>query len=201
MKMIRCGFAVLVLSGCIGSANAGLITTYTDRTTWEANVTGTITTDPFDNDIGDPSVSGPPIEFDSGVLSEGNNKSGEQCNYVDTGIYVGCVGLDGDTIKWTLPGVGNAFGFDLPGLSVPLSITIMYDGFPDAVVTTPTSGFFGLVSDGMSFNMITFTEGLRFTIDNLSFNHAVPLPSTLALFALGLLALCRRINNQTEIRN
>jgi hypothetical protein len=195
MKGITRIMAVLAFSGWASGTLAGAITTFTDRVLWEAAVIGSITTDPFDNDIGSSELfGGPPIVFDSWVTSEINNGSGFQCNFVGGGNYNGCVGVSGDIAKWTFPGMGNAFGFDYISQS-SLDITITYDGFPDAFVTTPAAGgFFGLISDGMEFSMITFTGGGSFDIDNLSFNHrhGVPIPSTLALFTLGLAGLVAR---------
>lgn len=94
----------------------------------------------------------------------------------------------------------DAFGAMVSGSNADQTLMVSFDDGDAHEFVVPPGGsgvaFFGLRSDGGSFSSITFTQTWTNTyavdlvysvgLDDLAFTHAVPLPDSAALAALGL---------------
>lgn len=172
------------------------VLTFTDRTAWQAVLSGPISTETFDNDITHADV----ITFDNGVTSTASPAGSVFGNLVSSGEFNGSVDsanspLTPDFLTFDFGGPIIAFGADF-GLLDPLETTLNIGsltffaslhsriGGPD--------GFFGLVSDTAFSDVVLYNLGGNdfFTMDNMSTVSAtVPEPTTLALFGLSLAGL------------
>lgn len=194
------GTATLLLGG-ISSANA--YTIFTDRSAWEAAISGnTIITDTFSNPIG----SAQSITLDSGIVSTNSIPptlpNAFNNNSVSGGVYnnatqAGTGNSASNTITWVFPSAHVfAFGADFFNTNVDsLTLTGNFDGMGNQTIIVNNTiggpdGFLGVV--GMAkFSSVVFGNNLTvvdsFSIDNASF--AVPEPSTVVLVLVGGLGL------------
>ncbi|MFT4824901.1 MAG: hypothetical protein ACJASY_000059 [Halioglobus sp.] len=165
---------------------------FTDRTLWENAVSGPITTDPFDNNMGTANV----INFDSGVVSTRLNSG--QPHIISGGRFDTGVGNGSDITTWVFPMDIIAFGGDFTSTTTAGGLQVIgdFNGAGDMTVTFSDylagsgNGFLGIV--GMSsFSSVVWDapSAEQWQIDNLSFAAQVPSPATLALVGLGFAGL------------
>ena len=201
---------VLLANFCGMVSAHSAVTTFDDRTAFEAAVVGSmIVNDDFGNDI----AQGQSITFDSGVVAENDVPPLNffTDNSVTGGMYRNAMNRTNEpvtkSISWTFPIDVTGFGFDIfraddTGIQVSIDDGTGVQTFLiyDLLNGTGTSaeGFVGFVGMG-PFSEIEFTSlsGFDgFEIDDLVF-APIPLPAGFWLFgsALGLLGWIRRINS------
>ena len=203
-------FAGAVVIGLgVATPAFALVTTETDRPTWETAVGGTIVNDPFAT----PITQGMSIMFDSGVVSTVT----VCCSFADENVvrnppggpsevlYQNRLGPDGTGDQnWTFPMLVNGFGADWGGVQ-NVVVTILGESFEIDSVVGASDGFLGFVSD-TPFMSVDFTHTSTnpsardiYTADNLAFSKAavVPEPATVTLFAIGLLGVGLTLRRRT----
>ncbi|WP_425411087.1 VPLPA-CTERM sorting domain-containing protein [Hyphococcus sp.] len=206
MKIIIGGISIAVLAATALPAQAAVV--YTDRSAFEAALSGSVVTDDFDNDI----ATADSITFDSGVVAT-KSSSGvpPTLNRVSNGDYDGFVQRDDfRNITFDFPQSVSAFGADFSELS-SLFINGDFDGtgetqFSISDIVGSDAGFFGIIGEA-DFSSVFFTTlagtvltpgaapfgGETFSLDNLTLaggvNAEVPVPAALPLLLTGLGAL------------
>ncbi len=201
-------FIVSALLSTPGLASAGLITTYTDRATFDATV-GPTTLEDFTSSSHFPIPGGSLSSTTSfGTLSAGDIKAGATYSTpVGTGNYFNIDSgggfppggfLDGFNpsdrdLTITYDPIISAFGFETNNLMPDFDITINF--LSDPSYTNNFSGisamsFFGFQSSARDIQSVVISgnnSSFGFAIDNHSFDSsAVPEPTTFALLGLGL---------------
>lgn len=189
-----------------GTAGAS-VTVYTDRSAWEAAVTGSITTDNFNSFANGTAVTAATV-FPSGITATGSalDISSFAFSAIGQGVALRTL-FQNATI--TLPGSPIAFGFDYADIDQDgagiafgsFSQALANTGDADYGITDDDFAFFGVVASAADIpgGTFSFTVGTyeAFSIDNLSFvrsTAAIPEPGILGLLGLGLagLGLVRR---------
>lgn len=176
------------------SAEAGFVV-FTDRTAWVNAVSGTITTDPFDNDIARSNQ----FTFDSGVVSTLQVDNG-QPHEVIGGTYTTGVNNAEFLTTWDFPSLISGFGGDFTSTTSfgKLQVTGNFNGVGDETVVFSDflsgdgDGFLGIVSMvPISSVLWSAPDREQWYVDNLSFVAVspVPEPSTFALLSIGGIAL------------
>lgn len=213
---VLAGLAALFVSA---SASAGPITTFVDRSNFNAAV-GTTTLETFGPSYHFPISTGvlnsatnlPGIGITPGYIQEGVTYStpvgnGNFFNIDFGGLYSGGF-LDGFSpstrdVTITFDNSLAAFGFDIGGLgSLNFDVTIHFTSGPDQTFNNlypATLKFFGWQSSGADIASVTVSNNggqLGFDFDNFTYGgqgsgHQVPLPGTLPLCLLAL-AVMRR---------
>jgi hypothetical protein len=191
IKMLKAAVAGLVLS-VSGFANAGMIV-FTDEASWLA-ATSSVTT--IDFNTGSDQVGRGSNYTESGVTFSADSVYSiydidYDASYHDTGY----LDMEGSNLGMDFGSDITALGFYF-GAFYDNEVSMTFDNGQVFNLSAPTSqySFFGLVSDD-SFNSVTMNTANAFTaFDNVSFGDAaeVPEPSTLAIFALGVLGLASR---------
>jgi hypothetical protein len=189
--------SIALIAAWAAPSHAGIIGTYTDRTTWSAAAGAPSTTETF---------SGGPLA--SGLTSSGGSVSGGVLNAQglpmvfpttsrdSLGFAPGVLALGGD---WDLSPGGAGAGL---GFSFTFADATTQDVFALVNPAGGTfAGFFGFLADKAITAVSFYTGSLTgnselFTLDNLTFGnggdtggggtHSVPEPATLALLAGGL---------------
>lgn len=204
--VLTAGLAALLTTQIAGSALAA-VTVYTDRASFLAALAAqnaSVTTDTLDADI-DAADS---ITLASGVSS--TNSVGSRNDLLgDNGVSGGVLAnalaanptLASGINEIGLPGGGIAFGADFAGVGDDLGldpnasiILSVFDGgapqFFDLVsLLGGESGFFGIIADDGELGLLQLSNSASarnaFTLDNLVFAQAapIPLPGALGLFA------------------
>ncbi|MGB0776217.1 MAG: PEP-CTERM sorting domain-containing protein [Akkermansiaceae bacterium] len=199
-KSAICSLFTLIALAAKAQAVQVFVDANFDRSAWEAAASGTVTTDPFDNNKANASI----LALDSGVTSTASGAQGSPNHNVNGGRFntalypAGSASAGYLTITWTFNSPVNAFGADFFSIAgsrqvgptgdfdsgtehYDLRTLFIGDGGLD-------QGFFGVVS-ATPFTQITLEatgSGTNdaFTVDNLSF-VSVPEPSSTALLAFG----------------
>lgn len=203
--------AVVVAAGVASSASAQF-TVFTDRSAWEAAVSGAITTETFNSTAPMSFADGQTL--DTGLLQvtrDGSANGGDGALDILAGGAFGNIDgtnfLDAETgadpherVEFGFNGQAvTAFGADFFSPFSGDGVGVEIDGelFLLDYITDFNTGFFGVVSTG-SFDSVavvgnpdtpSFQE--LWSADNVSY-AAVPAPSTAALLGLGGLAAARR---------
>ncbi len=193
MYFMKTVASAALLTMAASAASAAAFTVYTDRTAFEAALSGPITTHDFN--AGAPAsgvtITGDDVDFSGGVL---NDRIDQGSNPDTLFSFDGPIlGFGGD---WDLAGPG--------GQGTGISITTMNGGsfvVTEEVPRTLENDFWGFISD-MEFSSLSFFEGSQasgvetYTLDNLTTGGVspVPLPAGLPLLLVGLggLAALRR---------
>jgi hypothetical protein len=183
------------------AAPGSAYTTYTDRASWEAALSGrTIVTDTFSTTIN----SAQTISLDSGIVSTNSGPAvlpnppydNNSVGVITSGAYDNAVqagsGTASNTISWVFPTAVTAFGADFINASTNrLSLNGDFDGsgLQSLIVHTTiggSNGFLGVIGT-TSFTSIILVNPLTqidsFSIDNASF---VPVPGPLPLLGASL---------------
>jgi len=196
IKMLKAAVAGLVLS-VSSLANAGIIT-FTDRAIYEAYISGSVLDDMLDV---------------SQSFNTGGIRSGYNWNMNDYGcVTSGCGDMSSqgmsydDNYIWTYN--NGAFTFDenifafvfdfgsYNSATSGLQTQVTLNGYVSQ--QTLTGGFFGIAStDSQGFNVVNYTKSTQYGLfDKVTYAtqsvNAVPEPSTLAIFALGIMGLASR---------
>lgn len=175
------------------------VLTFTDRTAWQAALSGPISTETFDNVITHADV----ITFDNGVTSTASPAGSILGNSVSSGVFNGYVDSGAlqfipDFLTFDFGGPITAFGADFevldPGETTLNIGSLTFFASLHSTIGGP-DGFFGLVSDTAFSDIVLYNPGGgdggdSFTMDNMSTVSAtVPEPTMLALFGLSLASL------------
>ncbi len=191
IKMLKASLVGLVLS-MSSLANAGIIT-FTDRASYEAYITNSVLDEMLDV---------------SQSFNTGGVRSGYSWNMSDYGCVTGGCGDQlsqgmsyDDNYIWTYNNGSFsfesnifAFGFDFGSYNGSTSVSL--NGYQSQ--QTSTGGFFGIAStDSQGFNVIDYTKSTQYGLfDKVTYatqaKTSVPEPSTLAIFALGIIGLASR---------
>tara|TARA_R110002049_G_scaffold2750_2_gene21804 strand:- start:689444 stop:690097 length:654 start_codon:yes stop_codon:yes gene_type:complete len=192
-----------------GTSNAGVINTYADRLSFEADISG-IVTESFDSFASDATFHETSLDVgDFSLLSSGNTMDPVRRNKIDVPpLEFGLFSLNGSTIANVSLNPGGtllvtfedaimAFGADFAHLNndmVRAEIVVNGETLNPGVAAADTPRFYGFTSD-TPFTMVTFrgivgTSGDGFGIDDVSYsedcvthNATVPEPGTLLGFA------------------
>jgi hypothetical protein len=175
------------------------VLTFTDRTAWEAAVSGTISTETFDNDIAHADV----ITFDNGVTSTATPSGSSTGNSVSSGVFNGRVDSanmlpNPGFLTFDFGGLITGFGADFEDLdegetTLNIGSLTFFAGLYSSI--GGPDGFFGLVSDTAFSDIVLYSIGGDdiFLMDNMSTVSAtVPEPATLALFGFAALGVAAR---------
>lgn len=196
-NVVKSLVAVSTIVAC-GAAAASVVV-YTDRSAWEAAVTGGVTEN-F-NSFADGTVVTGATVFPSGITATASGTL-DISSFAFSAIGQGNALRTFVNTTIVMPGSPVAFGFDyadldLGGASIAFgtfSQALALTGDADSSVTSDDFAFFGVVATaadipGGTFSFTSVLEG--FVIDNLSFGSgtAVPEPGTVALLGLGLAGL------------
>ena len=189
--VLNCLFAFVALG--VGSAQA-TPTSYTDRTQWAAHSDITST---HDFNSGSGQASHGQSYTDSGVTYRASSGiySIYDIGYDAVYHHNGYLDLQGSSIGMNFAAPVTAFGFDFGAFydnAVTLNITLSDGSLFTATAPSSAYSFFGVTSD-VALTSVSFTTTNNFTaFDNLSLGNAtnnVPEPTSLALLALGIVAL------------
>jgi hypothetical protein len=194
-SVLKAALAGLILS-VSSFANAGIIT-FTDRVDYEAYINGAITDDFLDVTDGSGSTgvrSGYNWDMSDFGCASGPGQCGDNSSqnfsYDDNYIWTYNNG------SFTFDSNIFAFGFDFGSANGNTSVTL--NGLQSQ--QTSTGGFFGIAStDSQGFNVVNYTKPTNYGLfDKLTYATQavnatqVPEPSTLAIFALGIMGLASR---------
>lgn len=184
------GFSVLLLASLLLSspafATTAFVDTTFDRSAWEA-AAGSVTTDPFDNDIAQSDV----LDFDSGIQSVAQGSKDSPEHYVLGGVFSGTLRTSIATASgyltftWDFGEPVTAFGadfFSITGGGRVTSVQGTFDAGLEAFDLRTLfegdggvdQGFFGLTS-AVPFTSITLIllgtidRNDSFTVDNVAF--------------------------------
>lgn len=191
-------------------ANAGLITTFSERASFEA-LAESVETENFNSFTSEDTFHTDALDVGDFTLSMTGTPSTAR-NYIDMPpLLYSEFNVDGTTVANILTSLSASLfiTFDSPIYSFAADFGGFQDGIirtdivVDGNVLTPNinSTFFGLISD-TAFSVIEFRgrENDGFGMDNVNYSHSkvseVPEPSTLAVFALGIMGLASRRANK-----
>lgn len=211
MRTILFACAGMVLA-IIGRVEAGVITEYSDRATFEAAISGPFTVETFTPDFHAP--------ITSGVLNSTTNEAGLTPGDIQPGVTYSTTVPSADTYFFNIDTGGGYDGGFLDSLDTSKTLTITFDGevhavgfdknnrlgdayqvvvtLSDATVSTPIkfaslSTFSGFIASGASITSIQIHNldgSFGFDIDNFTFDEsrippAVPEPASVVLLGLG----------------
>ncbi len=179
----------LVLAGMVTAAQA--VTIFTDQSAWEAAVTGSTTTDDFNNTYIPTANS---ITLGSGIQSTFVGTGSLASNAVLNRNFVTFVGVGKQReTQWDFPTAVTAFAFDFLSI-MNLTVSGDFDGSGNQTISVfdeaGTSGFFGILGQNaftsilFGSNSLTVEDGIN--LDNAYFVAAIPIPAALPLFGTGI---------------
>jgi hypothetical protein len=198
MRLTFCCLTLVAIVALAPAASADVITTYTDRPTFEAAAGVPLTVEDFTDTAHFPLTSGvlnslttdaglQPGDIEEGVTYSTPVGQGNFFNIDAGGGYVGGF-LDGFnpsdrdvTIVFHeadpgTPRTVKAFGFDLGGLdATDIDVRIQFDGGPDQVfnVAYVPFGFWGFVSDAQDIKGVVISNNnsfFGFDFDNFTYD-------------------------------
>ncbi|MCJ8318038.1 MAG: PEP-CTERM sorting domain-containing protein [Colwellia sp.] len=193
----------LSLSSLINIANAGLIT-FSDRTAFELAL-GTSQTEDFDSFVADTSFHPSSIDLDDFSIVVTGNDVRANYNIIDAPALVSSESdVNGSAHMRVFTNINKdllftfdyptfGFGVDIASLNDGNRTRILIDGV-DAILAINPGDFFGVISTE-AFTSVTFQGIINdvYGIDNVTYSGVqVPEPSTLAIFALGMIGLVSR---------
>lgn len=200
IKMLKAAFAGLVLS-VSGFANAGLITTSTDSAlngadilTFDSELDGLFTSRVFNGEV-TISTTGSSLRLDSGFsgtygMQNKSIKNQQGQNYIlDFSTTISAFGWD-----W---GAADRSGWVISLFDINTQLISSYN-IPAQTSANGYADFYG--ATGMNISRVTMANlnsGDYAMMDNLHYVKStsieqVPEPSTLAIFALGIMGLASR---------
>lgn len=206
MKRLMGGAIAFAIAGFAGSANAVIISTFTDRTTFDAATSTTLET--FNSFSTETAFHTVPLDVGPFTLSmAGAPNTDAERNKIDIPpLEFGVFDVDGTNIANLLTFAGDslfltfdtgitAFGVDLASFNngfLRTQIVVGADTLTPAIADASTVRFFGFTSDA-AFNSVEFRGVANdgYGLDNVAFGSAVavPEPGTLAMLGVGLAGL------------
>ena len=206
MKGIKNTILLMVLSLWVLPAQAAIVSTFTDRTAWEAAVSSTITTVDFET----PDASATPgfiVTTPSLTTAEGTTFSvptGSELFVVSPTLFP-AFSSQALFSEQNSSGVQSldislapsfAFGLDLFSIQEISRLDfLLSSGDTSSTTISPSLSFFGLITN-TAFNTINLSASLSagdsMRIDNFSFAspNPIPIPAAIWLFGTALAGVC-----------
>lgn len=207
MRQLISGMVGLAIVGIAGSANAAIISTFTDRTAFDAVTTTSLET--FNSIVSEVPFHTTPLDVGPFTLSmTGSPNTNPARNKIDIppaefGVFdvdgtniANVLTFNGDSLFLTFDTAITAFGLDLADFNdggLRTQIVVGLDTLTPAVTGGSAVRFFGFTSD-TAFTSVEFRSVINdgYGFDNVAFGGgsvAVPEPGVLAMLGIGLVGL------------